>query len=245
MPSRKGGWQSARGATSPAPGRGRSLTMKIFRKVAEPATYKVVGHDGPRNLTPSVLNTFPINIAVQPGDLVGFNQENPASGGFMMGDTSCQFDAPGELSFHSGNLPDDASGSFIVGANDVRLNIKAVVAMKAENDFEFGKVTRNKNKGTATLAVDVPGSGTLSLAGKGVKPQRADRALRAVASKTVTAAGTVKLRIKAKGKRKQRLNETGKARVKVQVTYTPSGVDTGDVPGDPNTHSRKVRLVKR
>jgi len=35
------------------------LEMKIFRKVAEPLTYKVVGHDGPHPITPGVLNSFP------------------------------------------------------------------------------------------------------------------------------------------------------------------------------------------
>lgn len=29
-------------------GDGQQLTMKIFRKIADPATYQVVGHDEPR-----------------------------------------------------------------------------------------------------------------------------------------------------------------------------------------------------
>ena len=43
--------------------------------------------------------------------------------------------------------------------------------------------------------------------------------------------------IKAKGKKKRKLNETGKVKLNVAVSYTPSG-------GDPSTHSVKVKLKK-
>jgi len=35
------------------------------------ADVKVVGHDGPRNLNPGTLKTFPTSVAVQPGDVLG------------------------------------------------------------------------------------------------------------------------------------------------------------------------------
>jgi len=58
--------------------------------------------------------------------------------------------------------------------------------------FSFGKLKRNKRKGTATLSVNVPGPGTLVLAGKGlVKKRPGERARRAIA-KAVSATGTVK-----------------------------------------------------
>jgi hypothetical protein len=82
--------------------------------------------------------------------------------------------------------------------------------IKTSNVFSFGKVKRNQNKGTATLVVNVPGPGTLSLTGKGVKTQRTGRPAGAAANKAVSAEGTAKLRIKAKGKKKRRLNDTGK-----------------------------------
>jgi hypothetical protein len=102
-------------------------------------------------------------------------------------------------------------------------------------------VKRNTRKGTATLAVNVPGPGTLSLTGKGVRAQRTGDVGTASASKTVTAAGTVKLLIKPKGKVKRKLNRTGKAKVTVNVTYTP----TGEAPGIPNTQSKRIKLIKR
>jgi hypothetical protein len=51
------------------PGSG-SFGMKVFRPLGGGA-YLVVGHDGPRPLTPNSLNTFPISIPVQAGDIVG------------------------------------------------------------------------------------------------------------------------------------------------------------------------------
>jgi Ca2+-binding RTX toxin-like protein len=96
------------------------------------------------------------------------------------------------------------------------------------NDFAFGKVKKNKRMGTATLPVEVPGSGTLDLAGKSLKAD----------SEEASGAGEVKLKIKAKGKKKAKLNKRGRTKVKPAVTYTPTG-------GAPNTQSVKVKLVKR
>ncbi len=221
-------------STNAIAGFGQMLKMKVYRKVSDPMTYKVVGHDGPRPLTPSKLNTFAVSIAVQPGDVLGLNSAN--SGSVV---NECAFTAPGQTyDFLLGDLGDGMSGAFMSGSN-ARLNITAVVAAKPSNVFSFGKVKRNKRKGTASLAVNVPGPGTLALTGKGVKTQRVGRA--ATASKTVTAAGTVKLLVKAKGKAKHKLNKTGKVKVKVSVTYTP----TADIVGDPNTQTKRVKLVKK
>ena len=79
------------------------LTMKVFRKVADPATYMVVGHDGPRPLTPGTLNTFPANVPVEPGDVLGVNSAVPAM-------TACSFFASGESRLvRIGNLADSPS----------------------------------------------------------------------------------------------------------------------------------------
>jgi hypothetical protein len=102
------------------------------------------------------------------------------------------------------------------------------------NVFSFGKLKRNKHRGTAILPVNVPGPGTLSLTGKGVKTQRPGGA---VASKVIAAAGTVKLLVKPKGSAKHKLNKTGKVKVKVKVTFTPTG-------GASNTQTKRVKLIK-
>jgi hypothetical protein len=61
--------------------------------------------------------------------------------------------------------------------------------------------------------VSVGGPGQLTLTGKKTKRQ----------SKAVSAAGKVKLLVKAKGKAATALRKHGKAKVKFTVAYTPTG----------------------
>jgi len=81
------------------------------------------------------------------------------------------------------------------------------------NKFKFGKLVLNKNKGTATLTVNVPGPGRLVLKGGGVKK----------VTKSAKKAGSVKLAVKATGKALKKLNEKGKATLKAKLTFTPTG----------------------
>jgi hypothetical protein len=108
-------------------------------------------------------------------------------------------------------------------------------------NFTFGKVKRNKRKGTAQLPVNVPDPGVLALIGNGVKAQTAagTRATMSVAS-----AGTVKLKIKPKGRLKRTLLFEHKAKVSVKVTFTPAPIP-GHQAGDPTTHRKRVKLIQR
>lgn len=82
------------------------------------------------------------------------------------------------------------------------------------SSFALGKkVTRNRKRGTATLTVNVGGPGQLALVGKKVKPR----------SRAVAAVGKVKFLIKAKGKAAKALRKRGKAKVRFDVVYTPTG----------------------
>lgn len=143
-------------APSPATG---ALTFKAFRKVADPATYTVVGHDGPRDLTPGALNTFPANIKVQPGDVIGISSAIPAS-------TACNFfDMTENPLIRLGNLADGESGDF-GSQSEKDVNVSAVVS--PDNSFSIGHAKYPRN-GTATLPVTIPNPGQLSVAGKGLR----------------------------------------------------------------------------
>jgi len=219
-------------STNAIAGPGQMLEMKVFRRIAGPATYEAIAHDGPHPLQPLRTNTFPVNIAVQPGDVLGVNSANAGS---VM--NACLFYAPGEsFLFRNGGLADGASGAF-TSSTDARANLSAVLVDKPSDSFSFVKVTDDKRNGTATLIVDLPGPGRLSLKGRGVAPQRAGRA--ATASRAVNG-GLVSLLVKARGRTRRKLGRTGRAKVTVRVTYTPSG----EVSGDPNTRAKTVRLVK-
>jgi len=212
---------------------GGEMKMKIFRKFGEPAIYEVVGHEGPRALVGGGIagNTFPANIPVKRGDVLGFSLplSDPADG--------CFFSSPGQYFYRSGDLGDGAADAF-TSTDGGRLNIRAEFTPSGQTgppdgdgggaDFTLGKAKKNKKRGTAKLAVEVPDAGALDLAGESLKPL----------SKQTSQAGELKLKIKAKGKKKQKLNETGKAKVKPEVTYTPTG-------GAPSTEGTTVKLVKK
>jgi DNA-binding beta-propeller fold protein YncE len=93
--------------------------------------------------------------------------------------------------------------------------------------FKIGKARFDKRRGTARLPVTLPGSGELTLSGKGV----------VTLTKTPRAAGTVKLLVKAKAKRKKKLNRKGRVKVNAQVTFTPIG-------GTPGSQHKGIKLKK-
>jgi hypothetical protein len=97
------------------------------------------------------------------------------------------------------------------------------------NKFSFGKLKRNKKKGTAKLTVTVPGPGGLQLNKR--------KKLRA-AQKNAPEAGKVKLPIKPRPKGKKRLNKHGNTTVTAKVTFTPEG-------GEPKTKLKRLKLKKR
>jgi hypothetical protein len=209
------------------------LTLKIFRLVSGD-TYRVIAHDGPRDLVGGTVNNFQVNIPVVPGDLIGLNTANAASV-----PNACDFSDPAFVSptdrnrNHIGDVPDGGTQDFPPpGGSVTHTNVRAVV--KPVNSFTLGALARNKKKGIATLSVDVPAPGELSLSGKGVKSARANRRV----SQVVPAPGTATLRIRAKGKAQKRLRKTGKVRVKATVTYTPTD-------GDAAAQALKVTLKKK
>jgi subtilisin-like proprotein convertase family protein len=99
------------------------------------------------------------------------------------------------------------------------------------NTMTTGKPKLNKKKGTARLPVTVGDSGQLTLSGKGVKAASATKSV------AVAGPGTVNLPVKPKGKTRRKLNSTGKATVKVTITFTPTG-------GSSNVQTKKIKLKK-
>jgi len=208
-------------STNAAANAGQKLKFKVFRLVSG-LTYTVVAHDT-HDLTGGSVNTFPTDIAVKPGDVIGATNITSAT----VSD-ACYFSVPGEtFLFRSGSdLPDGTPGAFTTALFGARINISAVV--KPLNTFTLGNAARNKKKGTATIAVTVPGPGSLAVSGASLKSTQG----------AATTPGTVTLLLKARGKAKKKLRSTGKAKVKAAVTYAPAG-------GDPRTQSLVVKLKKK
>ncbi len=96
------------------------------------------------------------------------------------------------------------------------------------NEFGFGKLKLNRDRGTAKLAVELPGPGEVALSGE---------YLTAV-GKHPAAAGEVRLKVKPLGKTKRTLHRRGRATVRPNVTFTPTG-------GDARTRTRRVQLIEK
>lgn len=99
--------------------------------------------------------------------------------------------------------------------------------------FTFGKLKLNKNNGTATLKVNVPGAGTLiAVDAKKKAPKRIRKAIA-----TTAAAGVATLKLQATGTGKKALAEKGKLQFKALVSFTPTS-------GAAVTQPFKGRLVR-
>lgn len=102
--------------------------------------------------------------------------------------------------------------------------------LQPSNALSLGRLKRNRRKGTATLTVNLPqpSVGTLTLSGKGLKP-------RTVA---ITGQGMVKVKIATRGGVRKALRRRGKRRVRLHVTYTPTGTTSA-------TQSRTTKLIRK
>lgn len=96
------------------------------------------------------------------------------------------------------------------------------------NSFSFGKLKTNTKQGTATQFVSVPGPGALVMSGKDVKKVQ----------KAPSFQGEVNLSIVSSGQSKSQLNKKGSVKVKITVSFTPTG-------GVSKTQNKTVKLVKK
>jgi hypothetical protein len=123
-------------------------------------------------------------------------------------------------------------GGYRAGAV-IRLNTSTdytryIYQATCDASVQFGKVRRNRKKGTATLPVSVPVGGTLVGSGKGLKQIQI----------TASQAGIVDLPVKPKGAKRRTLNAAGKAKVLENVSFTASCGTAGE-------SASKIKLRKR
>jgi hypothetical protein len=180
------------------------------------------------SVTPPIHATtsYDVRLPIQIGDYIGLDCCDPD---FFEPDA--EFFVTGDAAVRNEWQPRLADGGG--GRAPLRTNAYEI-ALNAEinptSTFTLDSISRNKGKGTATITVNVPNPGALTGSGKGVNA--------AVLSRKVRAPGQVRLLVKTKGKKKRKLNSTGKVRVRPEITFTPTG-------GSANTRSVKVKLVKR
>jgi hypothetical protein len=194
------------------------LKFKVGR-AAGGDNFTIVGQSGVVSPMASTLNTYPVQIPVQAGDIIG---THTTTDGF------CDRTAPAyTLHVREGDLSPGSTGTF----ESIPFQFDVSAVLNPTNTFSVAGIRRNKKKGTATIMVTVPNPGELTASGKGVKAGGAAQTSKAIG------AGTAKLTIRAKGKKKRKLNDTGKVKLNAKISYTPTG-------GTAGTQSRKVRLKK-
>lgn len=225
-------------------------------KVGRPAggnNFTIVGDSPRQTMTPNALNTFPTQIPVQAGDVIGYYHEGPAGG------DKCVRNAAPTYSTRFVNV-DPAPGSTMaymtVGA--LQIDLSTVLEPDADHD-SYGDETQDKCVGTAgtfngcpnTVTVNklkqkgtkpkvkvkatVPGAGTLE-AGSASDPMLASSttktSLKPVAETlTSTTKQHVVLILKLTKSAKRKLSEKGKLKAKVKVLYTPPGGPAGSQTG--------------
>jgi len=224
-------------------------------KVARPAggdSFTIIGESGVQVSTPSALNTFPVRIPAQAGDVIGLYKVT--TGDILVGPAA---------GYTSRNLPGDVPPGTTASAGPgvAQLDVSATLEPDADgdgfgdetqdgcptiastqgpcNDFTLGKPKSKKN-GTATIVATVPNPGVL-VAGDKNDPQLAAAAAAKPLLKRTTEetadAGSVKLKLKPTKRAKKKLKKKGKVKPTAEVVYTPTG-------GDPASQTAKVKLKK-
>jgi hypothetical protein len=235
-----------------------AVRLKIFRYVGTGSdlVFKVLAQSSLKTLDPDTAYDFKERIPVDQGDLLGLTAVGNAEVGITVPGTPQNRLAQ----FGGGDISPGETGTATIAWPDLRPSVAATIEADVDGDgfgddtqdkcpvdrttqglcqFSLGKLKRNKRRGTALLPVTVPGAGTLSLSGKGVAGQQASTSRAASArGKAVTSASTVKLKVKGKGKKRRTLNETGRVKLDLAITYTPAG-------GEPSSQSTRVKLKKK
>ncbi len=107
-------------STNAGPAPKQRLGFKVFRPSGT-GSYLVAGQDATRMLAPSVLNTFPVSIPVQAGDIIGLYVP-------ILSHSSCAFptlSAADQVAFAKGGAPAGSAISPEGLEGEFRLNVSA------------------------------------------------------------------------------------------------------------------------
>lgn len=214
---------------------GSSVVPDLKLKVGRPLSngnFLFIGEAVAGPQIPDTVNTYPANIPVKTGDVIGIHVN---SGSTSVPCSVFPTTTDDRYAFYLGDPAINSTAPPNTQGVRSRFPVTATETTTTPGAIKLGKPILDKARGTAIEPVYVPDPGKLILRGKGVVKQRTSRAS---ASRAVSAAGVVNLLVKAKGKKKHKLAKTGKVKVKVKITYTPTG-------GKPSTRTKKITLKKQ
>jgi hypothetical protein len=193
-----------------------SYVFKVFRRTSDPDIFQVVAHSSQEALSAGLV-TFPADIPVLSGDMIGFHKGGAGS--------SCTTPVVGDAVLQAGgDLGDGAQGGFTT-LTDRRLDLSANLV--PSNEFHVTQLTRNPRRGTANVVIQVPNPGAFTLTGKGLRRRRVSR--------TLVGGGSISFHLAAGAGAKRTLARKGAVRIGVALTFAPTN-------GDPSTQAIVVKL---
>lgn len=218
--------------TSGTPTAPLSVEIRNVTSIAQPGSMILASHSVPAASVPAAHAFVSINFATPAPVVAGTAYAIVAySSTVFPGDYYTWWDSSNANSYPNGapfedsaSPPDGAWSATPTGP----LTFRTYVVTQPSNTFTFGKLKRNKKKGTALLTVNTPGPGTVLLFGKGIKTENG----------ATGEQQSYTLRVIPKGKTKKKLRKAGQVKVKVKITFTPNG-------GTPNTQVETIKLIKK
>jgi hypothetical protein len=195
---------------------GGPFRLRVLTPVAG-KTYTGAGSGPFQAASGAGIHVLPVSLPIAAGQTIAIDnsQGGDKLGGRSVSGSSYLFMLP--------QLADGATATAIGPANGLEVGFNADVATDA-----LGRAKRNRRRGTAKLTVRLPGPGKVTLRGKALRRDRAER----------SGAGRVKLLVKPKGRLRHRLRRTGSAKVRVRVSFVPTGVPGGAA----NVQHRTIKL---
>lgn len=201
------------GLTSPVNGKVTSWSVKsgsagntIRLRVLRPAgvlTFTGEGTSAPGTTVSGIAGPFPTSLPILAGDQIGLDSPNAA---LVMG-----VNGGGTQVYWT--LPTLLDGATLTGQAGPSREVLVQAVVEPENKLDFGRIVRNKKKGFAFVFVEVPNAGELAFGGKLVKV--------GTRRTTLKGDGTIKIKVKATGRKLKTLKKSGKVGVKPILTFTP------------------------
>lgn len=169
---------------------------------------------------------IPIQLTCTGGGKLTYSVADPPNHGSITG-----FDPATGVLAYKPNLEFAGEDSFTFRASNSSGDSEvasARIAVAGHGAFKVIRVKVNKRNGTATVGVDLPSAGQVTLSGHGIATRR----------KTTDFPTRLWLKLRPKASAKVLLRLHGKAKVTAQVRFAPRG-------GEPRVVRKKVKLVRR
>ena len=211
---------------------GAGVTLRVIRFVGN-NSYLFVASSTPASVGSAGPHSFPASIPIAAGDRIALTL-NAGGVGFL--------DAAGAVWEHwfGDPVPADGTARPPDGTSDgVVFLFNATIEPDPPgangdvlaNGVAVRSVARNRRHGTALLILGVPSAGQLTVSGGGAQ-------IAGSLNRPFAAAGDTQLTVRASGKKRRKLNSTGKVRLNLSIGFMPTG-------GTARTDSLPVKLRKK